>query len=299
MKPHQNLPTLLLSVLCLAALPTISALSLQTPVIAQTSSRSMEVRRVIGNVTFRNSFTRAKSGDRLTNVGQGLSTGSRSSAVLALDAGIGTVSVSAKTSFLIKEFNTTSNGGKVTVIQVTKGQVRVNVRPFTNPQSRLQVKTPAGIAGVRGTEFGVAVADNGQTNVLTNEGSVAVSDPNKGETVEVNAGYATIVVEGEAPTEPVQFIENLDLEVSRARLNADGVWEMKGKVDPFNFIWIDDEQVQVQEDGSFEMNYARLPQGLTTVRMLTPLGSTKTTYLFVREESFPIQLRGEEDEFAG
>ncbi len=299
MKFFRNLPTLLLSAVCLAGAPTIAPLTLPTAAIAQTSSRSMEVRRTIGNVTFRNSFTRAKNGDRLTRTGQGLSTGSRSSAVLALDEGIGTISVAAKTSFLIKEFNTTSTGGKVTVIEVTKGQVRINVRPFTNPQSRLQVRTPAGIAGVRGTEFGVAVADDGQTNVLTNEGMVEVSGQDESETVEVKAGYATIVVEGEAPTKPVQFVENLDLEVSRASLNTDGVWEMTGQVDPFNFVWVDDEQAQVAEDGTFKVNYDRLPRGLTTFRVLTPLGSTKITYTFIREEEFPIKLRGEEDEFAG
>ncbi|WP_171971746.1 FecR domain-containing protein [[Limnothrix rosea] IAM M-220] len=283
----------------MAGFPAISTLTLPRAAIAQTSSRSMEVRRTIGNVTFRNSFTRAKNGDRLTRVGEGLSTGSRSSAVLALDEGIGSISVAAQTSFLIKEFNTTSNGGKVTVIEVTKGQVRVNVRPFSNPQSRLEVKTPAGIAGVRGTEFGVAVADNGQTNVLTDKGMVEVSGQDAGESVEVKAGYATIVVQGEAPTQPVRFTENLDMEISRARLNANGVWEMTGQVDPFNFVWVDGEQVQVAENGTFQVNYDRLPRGLTTFRILSPLGSTKTTYTLIREAGFPIKLRGEDDEFAG
>ena len=298
MKSPHNLPTLLLSLCCLVGTPILSMSMLPTAAIAQSTARSMEVRRTLGNVTFRNSFTRAKSGDRLTRTGQGLSTGSRSSAVLALDSGIGFVNVAANTSFVIKEFETTSNGGKVTVLEVKKGQVRVQARTFTNPQSRLEVKTPAGIAGVRGTEFGVAVADDGQTNILTNEGTVAVEGA--GETVTVKEGFATIVVEGEAPTEPAPFVENLDLDVQRAKRNFEsGNWEMKGKVDPFNFVWIDGEQLQVQEDGSFTMNYERLPEGLTTIRVLTPLGSTKTTYLFVQKDDFPIKLRGEDDEFAG
>lgn len=299
MKSHRNLTTFFLGLLCFTG---FSAIALSTftslPVaIAQSSGRNMEIRRVLGNVTFRGSFTRAKSGDRLTRIGQGLSTGSRSSAVLALDEGIGFVNVAAQSSFVIDQFETTSNGGKVTVIDVKKGQVKVQTRSFTNPQSRLEVRTPAGIAGVRGTEFGVAVADDGQTNVLTDEGAVAVEG--NGETVRVPAGYGSIVVEGEAPTEPAPFTENLDLEIDRARhSSSSGFWEVAGRVDPFNFVWINDQQVNVQRDGSFQVNYEQLPKEIIAIRILSPLGSTKTTYLFLREEAFPIQLRGDEDEFA-
>lgn len=267
------------------------------PISAQSvaSARNLEVKRVQGRVTLRNSFNRVNTGDRLTGVGQGVSTGSRSSAVLSIDTGIGTVNVAENTTFFLKEFSTTSNGGKVTVLEVTKGQVRVNVRPFSNPQSRLEVKTPAGIAGVRGTEFGVAVADDGQTNIMTNEGIVAVTGD--GESVEVKAGYASIVVEGEAPTKPILFTENLDLDVPPAKWVETGNWEVTGKVDPFNFVWVNDAPVQVREDGTFVLNYDRLPGNAIKIRVLTPLGSTKTTYTLIREDKFPFQLRGDRREF--
>lgn len=296
MKSHRNLTTLFLSLVCLTGLPAISPPILAPTAIAQTSNRNMEIRRVVGNVTFRGSFTRAKSGDRLTQRGQGLSTGARSSAVLALDEGIGFVNVAAQTSFVIKEFETTSNGGKVTIIEVTKGQVKVQARPFTNPQSRLEVKTPAGIAGVRGTEFGVAVADDGFTNVLTSEGKVAVSAV--GKTVEVNAGYASSIVPGEPPSDPYPFTEDLDIELPRARLSSNGVWEVRGKINPVNFLWVNEEYVTVNEEGFFQVNYDELPEGVVTLRVASPLGASKTTYAFIREEPFPIQLRGEADEFS-
>lgn len=291
----QYLSLCLLSLTLSLGLPTVI---LPQPISAQsvTNVRNLEVKRVRGRVTLRNSFTRVNTGDRLTRVGQGISTGSRSSATLAIDTGIGTVNVAENTTFFLKEFNTTSNGGKVTVLEVTKGQVRVNVRPFSNPQSRLEVKTPAGIAGVRGTEFGVAVANDGQTNIMTNEGMVKVTGA--GESVEVKAGYASIVVAGEAPTKPVLFIENLDLDMPPAEWVETGNWAVTGKVDPFNFVWVNDEPVQVMADGTFVLNYDRLPEEFITIRVLTPLGSTKTTYTFVRQNKLPFTLiDGDRDDF--
>ena len=134
-----------------------------------------------------------------------------------------------------------------------------------------------------------------RANVLTQEGIVSVSG--SGESVEVKAGYATVVIPGQPPTKPVRFDENLDFDVPRVRLNANGIWEVEGKVDPLNFLWIDDEYISLNEDGSFQVNYAELPPGLVAIRLQTPLGTTKTTFTFLREEPFPIQLRGEEDEF--
>jgi hypothetical protein len=261
-----------------------------------TNTRNLEVKRVRGRVTLRNSFAAVNLGDRLTAVGQGISTGARSSATLAIDTGIGTVNVAENTTFFLKEFSTTSNGGKVTILEVTKGQVRVNVRPFSNPQSKLEVRTPAGIAGVRGTEFGVAVADDGQTNIMTNEGMVAVSGA--GESVDVKAGYASIVVVGEAPTEPALFTENLDLNLPPVERVETGGWAATGQVDPFNFVWVNEEPVPVMEDGTFVLNYDRLPEDVITIRVLTPLGSTKTTYTFVRQNKFPFTLiDGDRDGF--
>ncbi|MGB2926392.1 MAG: FecR family protein [Limnothrix sp.] len=267
------------------------------PIAAQSvsSSRTLEVKRVRGRVTLRNSFTRVNTGDRLTSTGQGVTTGARSSAVLAVDTGIGTINVAENTSFFLREFRTTANGGKATVLEVTKGQVRINVRSFTNPQSKLEVRTPAGIAGVRGTDFGVAVADDGQMNVMTNEGAVEVMGVE--ESVTVNAGYASILVEGEAPTEPKLFIENLDLGVQPAQLMESGRWEVSGQVDPFNFVWVDDEQVQIEQDGTFSLDYDRIPETFIKIRVLTPLGSTKTTYAFVRRAEIPfILINGDRDE---
>ncbi|NJN74522.1 MAG: FecR domain-containing protein [Limnothrix sp. RL_2_0] len=238
----QYLPLCLLGLSISLGFPTILRPQLGNAQ-STTNIRSVEVKRVLGQVTFRNSSTRVRTGDRLTRIGQGLSTGARSSAVLGMDLGIGTINVAANTSFFLQELSTTRNGGRVTVLKVTKGQVRLNVRQFNNAQSKLEVHTDAGIAGVRGTEFGVAVSDVGQMNVMTNEGTVEVTGGEA--SVLVKAGYASIVVEGKAPTEPRSFTENLDLNVQAAPLLGSDGWFVVGKVDPLNLVWVNGEPVQV------------------------------------------------------
>lgn len=281
-----------LGLLACGVLGLVPPVVLPSVVVAQSSARSLEVKRVEGSVTFINSSTKLKVGDRLTRTGQGVTTGARSSAFLQIDSAIGAISVAEQTSFTIKELTTTSNGGKVTVLEVSRGQVRVNVRTFSNPQSRLEVKTAAGIAGVRGTDFGVAVAANGQTNLMTQEGLVGVSGA--GETVSVPAGYATIVIEGEPPTEPQPIRENLGLTLNPARWDMLAGWQVTGRVDPFNFLWVNEEPVEVAMDGSFTLDYGVIPEEMQSIRILTPLGSTKTLYTFIRNDPFPLQLRGDE-----
>jgi FecR protein len=275
--------------------PLIVAPQLAVAQSSQTTARYINVQRVIGNVTYRNSLKPVKAGDRLTNIGQGISTGANSSAVLTLDVGVGTINVSANTNFVIKELKNTANGGKVTLLEVSKGQVRIALRPFTNPQSRLEVQTPAGIAGVRGTEFGVLVADDGQTNVLTNTGSVGVTGA--GETVEVDAGYATIVAMGQPPLPPKPTQDDLYLEVYPAEWFPDNGWTVFGKVNPFNFVWVNGKQIPVMEDGSFFLAYGdALPTEMQAIRVLTPLGQTRILFTLLRGDRPSLELRGDRHE---
>jgi hypothetical protein len=55
--------------------------------------------------------------------------------------------------------------------------------------------------------------------------------------------------------------------------------------------------VQVAENGSFTLNYPDIPRDVQSVRVLTPLGSTKTIYTFIRNDPFPIQLEGDRPDF--
>ena len=65
--------------------------------------------------------------------------------------------------------------------------------------SRVKIKTPVGILGVRGTKVWMGRIDEGY-GVLVLDGSVAVAAPN-GE-VTVNAGEGTMIYENKPPTQP-------------------------------------------------------------------------------------------------
>lgn len=62
------------------------------------------------------------------------------------------------------------------------------------------LRTPAAIADVKGTEFLTEVDEKENTSLACYEGNVAVTAQNV--TVDVNAGYATFVEKGKAPTTP-------------------------------------------------------------------------------------------------
>ncbi len=59
-------------------------------------------------------------------------------------------------------------------LRLTVGTLRVSAAKNTNPNSAFNVITPTSIAGVRGTEFNVLVAENGATRIITFEGAVGV-----------------------------------------------------------------------------------------------------------------------------
>ena len=124
----------------------------------------------------------------MTKFGQQIATGANSSAVLAVDTAIATINVSENSILQVKNFSLAAKGGRVTVLGVPKGQVRIQARTLKNPNSRLEISSPSGVAGVRGTVFGVAVDPKGKTGISTLEGAVATTA--KGQTVRINGGYS-------------------------------------------------------------------------------------------------------------
>lgn len=153
-------------------------------VIAQTSGYSqsltvrvqrwLAVRQISGSVTYFSAETSraARRGDRLQAVGDGLSTGEDAAAVLEVDTQIGTVEVAETTKLTVQALDISPSDGRITRLRIDQGQARLKIRPFTNIDSRLEIETPAGISGVRGTEFGLNVSPSGKMGVATLEGSV-------------------------------------------------------------------------------------------------------------------------------
>ena len=260
---------------------TISIILLLNPSHAQ-NNRSLEVERLRGTVVRQGgNSTAIRVGDRLSNVGEGLLTGSRSNAILAIDSGIGTVNISENTDFQIRNLAITENGGRVTLLNVARGQVRLNVRPFTNPQSRLEIETPSGIAGVRGTEFGIGVSDDGRTSVATVNGAVAVSA--QGETVLVEDGYGSIIVPGEAPSEPILFSDELDLNVEPIFRDRDGNINVKGQVNPLNYVWINNQIASSDINGNFELSLNDPYINFIKIKVKSPLGDEIEKSFIVRK----------------
>ncbi len=89
-------------------------------------------------------------------------------------------------------------------LTVKKGRLDLEV-PTGGKDDAYRVLTPTGVAGVRGTDFRVHVADNGDMRLETVEGLVNVKGA-KGE-VDVPAGQATSVDAGGRPAAPIVLPE--------------------------------------------------------------------------------------------
>src|SRR5215813_14511850 len=82
-------------------------------------------------------------------------------------------------------------GAQQTDLEVTVGKIRSQAQKISKPNGKFEVHTPAGVAGVVGTDFYVAY-ENGVMNVTVFEGIVKVCNL-AGVCVEVKAGQFTTV----------------------------------------------------------------------------------------------------------
>jgi hypothetical protein len=263
----------------------LGAITLTVPARSQNISvevkRWLEITRLRGNVLFLSPQQRpAQIGDRLQTPGQGAITSPRSYAILLLDTQIGRIHVAENSDLRVKSLTITPLDGRVTLLEVLKGQARLLVRRFTNPDSRLELETPAGVIGVRGTEFGVGVGPNGKTNVATLAGTVTASA--QGQTVQVEKGFASSIVPGEPPTPPRLLTNDLRLKVIRLARNSLGTLEFKAQVDPFNLVWVNDQPVDVNKEGYIKAILPLPTSFLVRVRVQSPLGQDIAYTLLVR-----------------
>ncbi|MFE4108085.1 FecR family protein [Almyronema epifaneia] len=259
--------------------------SASTSIIAQTLpvrvNRWLELRQTSGSVVYvRGSRTQpARTGFRLQAVGDGLRTGARARATLALDTQIGFVQVSENTDLQITELRTTRNGGRVTEITVNRGQARLQARPFTVPDTELNIRTPAGVSGVRGTIFGVSVQPGGRTGVATEEGNVETSA--QGQSVNVPAGFQSMIVPGEPPTPPMPLTNDPSLNLSILRAVDDTTVEIIGRVDPLNLLLIEDAVQTLDRSGEFNLRLPLPADRRIQALVTTPLGQQQAYELVV------------------
>ncbi|WP_017654731.1 FecR family protein [Fortiea contorta] len=242
--------------------------------------RWLEVRHLTGTVLYSRggNFQPAVNGMRLQAVGDTISTKENSRTILALDSGMGFIQVSENTTLTVLELQAAKSGGKITQLAVKAGQVRLQVRPFTNPASRLEIHTPVGISGVRGTEFGVTVQPNGKTSVATLEGGVATAA--QGQTVLVNAGFQNFTAQGEPPSIPVPIQENTHLNLSQIITHKHQV-RVVGNIDPVNMLKIVQHTVNTDTKGKFDITVPLSANRRIKALVITPLGKKQLYELAV------------------
>lgn len=269
--------------LALLATVLLGSDSLSAQTLRASSQRWLDVRETRGNVSYvaGSSSRPARPGDRLTQVGQGIRTGAGSTAILSVDDGIGVVRVAENTSLAVSRLSTLANGGKVTEMNVTSGQARLQVRRFNNPSSRLQIQTPAGVAAVRGTEFGVTVSSlTGKLGMATTEGAVAVSAQNQTVLVEPNQ-YSTISP-GEPPTPPRAFNPNsVRLDVQQMLRQGSNQVRIQATTDPPNLLFINGQPLEVSKTGLVDAVVPIQSGGTVSVVVRNPIGNERVYQLVV------------------
>ncbi len=118
-----------------------------------------------------------------------------------------------KNSLLIfEEQNTYSSSGVLDArVRLPRGRIETWVNPGQKKGTRFEIRTPAAITGVRGTELRVAMQEGqqvGRTEVI--HGHVAVSGT-VGKTIEVPAHFGTVVNAGRPPLTPKPLLPPPDL----------------------------------------------------------------------------------------
>lgn len=247
------------------------------------SRRWLRIQRVSGDVTMiANTRKAARVGDYLSSVGHGVITGPRSAVRLAIDDGIASVAVAQNTHMTIHQLSVLGDGARVTVLDVHRGQARFQVRRLTNPNSHLELRTPSGVAAVRGTTFGSLVHPDGQTNVATLEGRVDVSA--QGASVPVEAGMVSTIYPGDVPTVPQPLDRELDIRWQNYEWRGQSLY-VAGFINATNVLLIKDQDVAVNRTGYFEQTilFNRKLQ-VVSVIVQNPMGETRTHKIFPRGE---------------
>lgn len=243
--------------------------------------RWLEVRQLAGQVIlYRGQQSQpATLNARLQSVGDAIATGRDSSATLVVDTGIGVITVSENTAVRVQRLRLNPNGARITQLQITGGQARLRLRQFTNPDSQLEIETPAGISGVRGTTFGVSVQPDGKTGVATLEGSVFAAA--QGETVVVDGGLQSLIVPGEPPTPPAPLQEDTTLALQLLTALDSQVAQVMGRIDPVNLLMIEDQPQIVDRTGFFNLQVPLPPDRRINAVVITPLGKRQVYELAV------------------
>jgi hypothetical protein len=262
----------------------VAALMLVLPTLAQSPlrvrlDRWMVLRSLSGAVTYehRAKSQPAKLGNKLSMIGDGVTTGPNSTATFEVDTGIGFMAVAERTKVKITDLDYAPDNGRITRLSVTSGRVRLKLRKFTHKGSRLEIRTPAGLSGVRGTEFGVIVQPDGKTSIAVATGAVAMDAQRQ--SVSVPAGFQNLTIKGEAPSPAVPLKNDTMLRYTLEPSTEGGVRRVRlvGQVDPVNSVIVNNVPQVTDRLGRFQSSLQATPTRLKfKVVVATPLGKEQT-----------------------
>jgi hypothetical protein len=262
------------SVLLLAADPSWAQKALEVRI-----NRWLEVEQLTGNVQLDrlNGGRSAQIGDRLSRVGDRITTGPRAFAKLALDTGVGTIEVAENTQVQIQTLDPPlPDQGRVTRLFVSRGRVRLRLRRFSSPNSRLEIQTPAGVSGVRGTEFGVSVQPSGKTGTAVLDGRVASSAQNQSVDIDANFQSLTLVGEPPQPPTPLKDDTGLNYQLEKTIRRQRRQLTLVGQIDPVNSLLINGVPTDTDREGRFRRTVPMTSFPKLTLVVTTPLGKEKT-----------------------
>jgi hypothetical protein len=168
-----------------------------------TPQRAGEVSRVIPAVSIaRGAKSISASAKTAVDWQDVVSTQASARARVALDDG-SVLNVGSDSSIKVVKHD---GGAQQTELELTFGKIRSQAQKITKPDGKFEVKTPAGVAGVVGTDFFVAFDNStGTMNVIVFEGIVKVCNL-AGVCVIVKAGQMTNVRSNDStgPQAPTQ-----------------------------------------------------------------------------------------------
>lgn len=136
------------------------------------------------------------------------------------------LNISPETKLVIEKYENNGKDKKSVELSVPYGKIRASVeQKYDGDSSRFNVKTPAAVAGVRGTDFLTSYnPTTRQSQIVTFSGTVAVGQPGQNgqiiNPVFVQPGQSTSAEEGKKPSAPVA-IPPEDLKKMNTESSAD------------------------------------------------------------------------------
>lgn len=187
---------------CIMALACALAVAVSIPLDAVADSgavRAGEISRVIPAVNIsRGSKSLTASAKTVVDWQDLVNTQSNARARVALDDG-SVLNVGADSALRIVKHDA---GAQQTDLEISLGKMRSQAQKITQPNGKFQVHTPAGVAGVVGTDFYTSYENNVMT-VIVFEGSVQVCNL-AGVCVTVKPGQMTTLRNGDSTSPVVQ-----------------------------------------------------------------------------------------------